>query len=360
MPNVSPARQARGSRKRPSNNVSDNEEADSTAAVAGGCKAKASAKRQRVEGGKTGGGNGGEEEDKGRVDGDLAEGLVCTICASVLFQSVSVWPCLHTFCGSCLSRWMTQKKTCPQCRGKLEKKRVAMNPFVTRLVDELLQNHPHLDTRTVEDKKQQTEANRFLPSAGHVVQIYSSDSDSSSLGSLDDDVASGAWGLVELSDDDEDEIDVTTHEADTTYVPESDGDEPDDASALSPSGDSHDDDSDAGEQSTQTGVGDTSADVSSSMLQASGQSSMDEDDDDDAVPAGQRQRSSANSARRQRHRVSSRRAGSITSSSSDDSDSEWVPNARARPARRGGSGRRGRPRGRSAAGTARSARGSAS
>lgn len=31
--------------------------------------------------------------------------LQCAICTDLLHEPVSIWPCLHPFCGGCLSKW---------------------------------------------------------------------------------------------------------------------------------------------------------------------------------------------------------------------------------------------------------------
>jgi hypothetical protein len=35
----------------------------------------------------------------------VAQGLSCSICTLILCECVSIWPCLHSFCGGCLSQW---------------------------------------------------------------------------------------------------------------------------------------------------------------------------------------------------------------------------------------------------------------
>lgn len=46
---------------------------------------------------------------------DMAEGLRCMICTEVMYQAVTLMPCLHSFCGSCYSGWMKKSKECPFC-----------------------------------------------------------------------------------------------------------------------------------------------------------------------------------------------------------------------------------------------------
>ena len=35
----------------------------------------------------------------------IADGLTCSICTAILCECVSIWPCLHSFCGGCLTQW---------------------------------------------------------------------------------------------------------------------------------------------------------------------------------------------------------------------------------------------------------------
>ena len=46
---------------------------------------------------------------------NLADHFECSICYQVLYKAVSVMPCMHTFCGGCLSDWFKKQKECPNC-----------------------------------------------------------------------------------------------------------------------------------------------------------------------------------------------------------------------------------------------------
>jgi hypothetical protein len=41
-----------------------------------------------------------------RMDPAMVESLTCSICTQIFHQCVAVWPCMHGFCGSCLSEWV--------------------------------------------------------------------------------------------------------------------------------------------------------------------------------------------------------------------------------------------------------------
>jgi len=58
---------------------------------------------------------------------ELEEHIACPICFNVTYKCVALMPCLHNFCMSCYSDWMTQKDDCPVCR---------------QLVAAVVRNHP--------------------------------------------------------------------------------------------------------------------------------------------------------------------------------------------------------------------------
>lgn len=62
-----------------------------------------------------------EERELKRVKVDetaekLAENLNCGVCLEIMYRPISIWPCLHNFCGGCYSEWMRENKDCPMCR----------------------------------------------------------------------------------------------------------------------------------------------------------------------------------------------------------------------------------------------------
>ncbi|CAD8204177.1 unnamed protein product [Paramecium pentaurelia] len=46
--------------------------------------------------------------------------LLCAICREVFYNPIRA-TCGHTFCGTCLVRWIQMKKSCPLCRHRLER-----------------------------------------------------------------------------------------------------------------------------------------------------------------------------------------------------------------------------------------------
>jgi len=71
---------------------------------------------------------------------DMEENMGCGICHEILHDCVSVWPCLHSFCGGCYSEWRKRSKECPQCRKIVHN--VAENHTINNLVNAFLKMNP--------------------------------------------------------------------------------------------------------------------------------------------------------------------------------------------------------------------------
>eukprot|EP00033_Pygsuia_biforma_P002830 GCRY01003124.1.p1 GENE.GCRY01003124.1~~GCRY01003124.1.p1 ORF type:complete len:504 (+),score=80.84 GCRY01003124.1:330-1841(+) len=88
----------------------------------------------------------------GAEDNKLEENLICGICQEILYDVVSVIPCLHNFCAGCYSGWRkVNSHECPQCRGAVE--RLSRNHQMKALVDSFLEAHPEKQ-RPEEDRKE--------------------------------------------------------------------------------------------------------------------------------------------------------------------------------------------------------------
>jgi len=49
---------------------------------------------------------GGSSSEQQQAYKDLAfTSSKCNICLCLMHEAVTIWPCLHSFCGGCLSRW---------------------------------------------------------------------------------------------------------------------------------------------------------------------------------------------------------------------------------------------------------------
>jgi E3 ubiquitin-protein ligase CHFR len=81
----------------------------------------------------------------------LIDDLSCSICRTVYYRPVTVIPCLHSFCGHCVSAWLkTGSKDCPECRTKMREVRPSHK--LTSLVDELVKTRPE-HGKSAEDRK---------------------------------------------------------------------------------------------------------------------------------------------------------------------------------------------------------------
>jgi E3 ubiquitin-protein ligase CHFR len=71
---------------------------------------------------------------------ELGEDFCCPICDDLLFQAVTLMPCLHNFCGSCFSDWMVKQKTCPSCREDVGS--VKQNATINSVIEKFLTANP--------------------------------------------------------------------------------------------------------------------------------------------------------------------------------------------------------------------------
>ena len=51
-------------------------------------------------------------------------------------------PCLHSFCGSCFTDWMTRSKDCPSCRELVIE--VKKNSMLNSVIENFVSLNPHL------------------------------------------------------------------------------------------------------------------------------------------------------------------------------------------------------------------------
>ncbi|XP_067934717.1 E3 ubiquitin-protein ligase CHFR-like isoform X2 [Watersipora subatra] len=72
---------------------------------------------------------------------EIEETLLCCICQELLYDCVSLQPCMHTFCAGCFSQWMRTSKACPTCRKKATS--VAQNHILRNLIEIYLKSNPN-------------------------------------------------------------------------------------------------------------------------------------------------------------------------------------------------------------------------
>ncbi|XP_048848057.1 E3 ubiquitin-protein ligase CHFR isoform X2 [Brienomyrus brachyistius] len=136
---------------------------------------------------------------KGAAEGSkvdkMEESLTCIICQDLLYDCVSLQPCMHTFCAACYSSWMERSSLCPTCRCPVE--RIRKNHILNNLVEAYLLQHPE-KSRSEEDLKNMDMRNKITED---MVQPKLERSLSDEEGSSD--------YLFELSDNDSDTSDVS-------------------------------------------------------------------------------------------------------------------------------------------------------
>ncbi|XP_021917544.1 E3 ubiquitin-protein ligase rnf8-like isoform X2 [Zootermopsis nevadensis] len=87
--------------------------------------------------------------------GELMETeLQCSIC-SELFVIATTLNCTHTFCHSCIVKWMEKKKNCPVCRTCItsQNRSIAMDNFIDRMVENLSVEMKNRRQEVVEERQ---------------------------------------------------------------------------------------------------------------------------------------------------------------------------------------------------------------
>ncbi|XP_028410485.1 E3 ubiquitin-protein ligase CHFR-like [Dendronephthya gigantea] len=79
-------------------------------------------------------------KDEPKIQDNMRETLICSICQDIFHDCLSLQPCMHSFCSACYSEWMKRSKACPTCRLPIE--RMSRNHIVNNLVDAYLKDHP--------------------------------------------------------------------------------------------------------------------------------------------------------------------------------------------------------------------------
>ncbi|XP_055017869.1 E3 ubiquitin-protein ligase CHFR isoform X2 [Boleophthalmus pectinirostris] len=88
----------------------------------------------------------------------MEESLTCIICQDILYDCISLQPCMHTFCAACYSGWMERSSLCPTCRCPVE--RICKNHILNNLVEAYLSQHPEKN-RSEEDLKSMDSRNKI-------------------------------------------------------------------------------------------------------------------------------------------------------------------------------------------------------
>ena len=86
-----------------------------------------------------------------KIRNDLQKEPVCSICTNLLRKSMSLTPCQHTFCSSCLFHHFKLSIKCPLCR--VEAVYVAKNPVLSNLTQLTVDSFPPLQRSQEEGKE---------------------------------------------------------------------------------------------------------------------------------------------------------------------------------------------------------------
>lgn len=89
---------------------------------------------------------------------ELEETLMCSICQELLYNCISLQPCMHSYCAGCYSDWMKKSNECPTCRMKVN--RINKNHIVNNLIEAYLKEHPE-KKRPEEDLKELDAKNKI-------------------------------------------------------------------------------------------------------------------------------------------------------------------------------------------------------
>lgn len=100
----------------------------------------------------------GKEKTEGATTDKMEESLTCIICQDLLYDCISVQPCMHTFCAACYSGWMERSSFCPTCRCPVE--RIRKNHILNNLVEAYLLQHPE-KCRTEDDLRSMDARNKI-------------------------------------------------------------------------------------------------------------------------------------------------------------------------------------------------------
>lgn len=125
----------------------------------------------------------------------MEETLTCIICQDLLYDCVSLQPCMHTFCAACYSGWMERSALCPTCRCPVE--RICKNHILNNLVEAYLLQHPD-KSRSEEDMQSMAARNKITQD---MLQPKVRKSFSDEEGSSED--------VLELSDVDSESSDIS-------------------------------------------------------------------------------------------------------------------------------------------------------
>ncbi|XP_078717708.1 polycomb group RING finger protein 1 [Lampetra fluviatilis] len=78
-----------------------------------------------------------EEEVNVKIK-ELNEHIVCILCAGYFVDATTITECLHTFCKSCIVKYLQTSKHCPMCNIKIHETQPLLNLKLDRVMQEIV------------------------------------------------------------------------------------------------------------------------------------------------------------------------------------------------------------------------------
>ena len=69
---------------------------------------------------------------------DLNPHIVCSLCAGYLIDATTITECLHTYCKSCIVKYLQLSKCCPQCSLKIHETQPLMSLRSDRTMQDIV------------------------------------------------------------------------------------------------------------------------------------------------------------------------------------------------------------------------------
>ncbi|CAI9537404.1 unnamed protein product [Staurois parvus] len=69
---------------------------------------------------------------------ELNEQIVCYLCAGYFIDATTITECLHTFCKSCIVKYLQTSKYCPLCNIKIHETQPLLNLKLDRVMQDIV------------------------------------------------------------------------------------------------------------------------------------------------------------------------------------------------------------------------------
>jgi len=144
--------------------------------------------------------NEGKSEELDKLKQSVQNELECPVCMEYLYPCLTLVPCMHNFCNTCVADFSKKGKVCPQCRGEFTetKKNIVLN----NLIEGIMNSDPNIRKSKGKFKpkpeiyQMQAMARIFLPELGGYYEGEHRDSVPEGIGKFqsgEGDVYQGEW-----------------------------------------------------------------------------------------------------------------------------------------------------------------------